>query len=86
MGISNALETYISCIKDLSERNNIYFVFIGTGALKKKYEQILKHKNNVCFIPKISPEQVLGCLNLCDVLYLSTHNSKVWDYGQSMIN
>ena len=84
MGISNALETYISCIKDLSERNNIYFVFIGTGALKKKYEQILKHKNNVCFIPKISPEQVLGCLNLCDVLYLSTHNSKVWDYGQSM--
>lgn len=84
MGISNALETYISCIKDLSEKNNIHFVFIGSGALKDKYEQILKDNNNVCFIPKISPEQVSGYLQLCDVLYLSTHNSKVWDYGQSM--
>jgi glycosyltransferase involved in cell wall biosynthesis len=23
-------------------------------------------------------------LDICDILYLSTQNSKVWDYGQSM--
>ena len=36
------------------------------------------------FVNKISSDEVPHFLSKCDVLYLSTHDSKVWRFGQSM--
>jgi glycosyltransferase involved in cell wall biosynthesis len=85
MGITNALESYIDCIKILNnEYPHIHFVFVGSGDLKFKFEFDLKECSNVAFLPRITQSEVKYFLANCDILYLSTQDSKVWKYGQSM--
>lgn len=84
MGISNALESFIQCIDKLSDNDNIHFVLVGDGDLKDEYKSRLKYKENVTFVPKIKQEDVQYFLSKCNILYLSTHDSEIWKYGQSM--
>ncbi len=84
MGISNALESFIYCIEQFSENELVHFVLVGDGDLKGSYIERLKTRSNVTFVPKIKQEDVQYFLSKCDVLYLSTHDSEVWKYGQSM--
>jgi glycosyltransferase involved in cell wall biosynthesis len=84
MGITNALEPFIDAIKKMYLNTNLNFILVGSGDLKKKYEDELKNYNNVTFIPRISQDDVKYFLEICDILYLSTKDSKVWEYGQSM--
>lgn len=84
MGTSNALEPFISCIEQLSENTQVHFVLVGDGDMKSSYINRLKPKDNVTFVSKIKQEKVQYFLSKCDVLYLSTHDSEIWEYGQSM--
>lgn len=84
MGITNALEPYIEAIYQLRHNNRFHFVLVGGGDLRTQFEGRLKGCENVTFLPRIEQEQVKDLLACCDVLYLSTKNSKVWEYGQSM--
>lgn len=84
MGVSNALDAFIDAIKELSEVKDIYFVMVGDGDLKLNYMDKLSGLKNVTIGPKISQNEIPYFLSKCDLLYLSTHNSKVWKYGQSM--
>ena len=84
MGISNALETFVQCIKNLERHSEVHFVLVGEGDLKQKFIEELKLNNNVTFVPRIPSTEVPHFLRLCDILYLSTHDSKVWKFGQSM--
>ena len=84
MGITNALEPFIDAIKLLRENKSIHFMLVGSGDLKANFEQLLKDCTNVTFLPRIGQNEVKYFLQKCDILYLSTKNSKVWDYGQSM--
>lgn len=84
MGISNNLDAFIDVIDELQHEGGVHFVLVGAGDLRDKYEARLSDHSNVTFIPRITPEKVPSFLNECDVLYLSTHDSEVWDYGQSM--
>lgn len=84
MGISNNLDTFIEVIEELESESDLHFVLVGAGDKRESYEARLSGCTNVTFIPRITPEKVPAFLNECDVLYLSTHDSEVWDYGQSM--
>lgn len=84
MGISNALDPFIEAIEKLSEDKGIYFVMVGDGDLKSIYTQKLSGLANVKIGPKISQSDIPYFLSKCDLLYLSTHDSKVWRYGQSL--
>lgn len=84
MGITNALEPFIETVKILNENKNIYFMLVGSGDLKPIFEDELKNCNNVTFLPRIGQNEVKYFLQKCDILYLSTKDSKVWEYGQSM--
>ncbi|MDD3476957.1 MAG: glycosyltransferase family 4 protein [Sulfurimonas sp.] len=84
MGITNALEPFIEAIKLLKNNENIHFMLVGSGDLKATFEEQLKNCTNVTFLPRIGQNEVKYFLQKCDILYLSTKNSKVWDYGQSM--
>ncbi|WP_418180406.1 glycosyltransferase family 4 protein [Aliarcobacter lanthieri] len=84
MGITNALETFIEAIKLLDENKNIHFMLVGSGDLRVKFENKLKDCQNVTFLERIAQNEVKYFLQKCDILYLSTKNSKVWEYGQSM--
>ncbi|NOH65235.1 glycosyltransferase family 4 protein [Vibrio rotiferianus] len=84
MGISNNLDTYIDTIEHYKYREDVHFVLVGSGDLKSKFMKRLDKNNNVTFVPKIKQSEVQYFLSMCDLLYLSTHDSKVWRYGQSM--
>ncbi|MBL0686849.1 MAG: glycosyltransferase family 4 protein [Sulfurospirillum sp.] len=84
MGISNALEPFISAIKMFNNNINIHFVLVGSGDLKDKFKADLENYNNVTFLSRIAQNQVKYFLYKCDILYFSTENSRRWKYGQSM--
>lgn len=84
MGITNALEPFIETIKLLKDNKNIHFMLVGSGDLKATFEEQIKDCTNVTFLPRIGQNEVKHFLQKCDVLYLSTKDSKVWKYGQSM--
>ena len=84
MGISNALETFVECIERIGENSTVHFVLVGDGDLRKKFVKRLGRSDNTTFVNKISSDEVPHFLSKCDVLYLSTHDSKVWRFGQSM--
>jgi glycosyltransferase involved in cell wall biosynthesis len=84
MGISNGLDIFIEAIKSMNSYTNIHFLLVGSGDLKEKYQNSLYQNTNVTFLPRIDQDDVKYFLNKCDILYLSTLSSKVWDFGQSM--
>jgi glycosyltransferase involved in cell wall biosynthesis len=84
MGISNGLDIFIEAIKSMNSYTKIHFLLVGSGDLKEKFQNSLSENKNVTFLPRIEQDQVKFFLNKCDVLYLSTQDSKVWDFGQSM--
>ena len=84
MGITNALEPFIGAIKLLREHADIHFMLVGGGDLRPAFEKELSGRSNVTFLPKITQGEVRCFLAKCDILYLSTKNSLVWEYGQSM--
>lgn len=84
MGISNALEPFINCIEQLNTISDVHFLLVGGGDLKDSYIDRLKSNQNVTFLTKIKQEKVQYFLSKCDILYLSTHDSEIWKYGQSM--
>lgn len=84
MGITNALEPFIKSIKILNSNENIHFMLVGSGDLREEFEKELTDCTNVTFLPRIGQDEVKYFLQMCDILYLSTKDSKVWEYGQSM--
>lgn len=68
----------------LIEHNDIHFIVLGDGALKLEYMNRYSNCKNISFMPKIPRLMVQSVLKHADVLYLSTFNSKVWNYGQSL--
>ncbi|RLA83038.1 MAG: glycosyltransferase WbuB [Epsilonproteobacteria bacterium] len=84
MGITNALEPFIEAIKMLKSQTDLYFILVGSGDLKLNFEEQLSKCENVIFLPRMKQKQVKYFLNKCDILYLSTKDSEVWKYGQSM--
>ena len=84
MGTSNALHSFIQSIKKLSDNREIYFVLVGAGDLKNEFEEELSSFENVVIGPKISQDDIPYFLSKCDVLYFSAHDSKIWEYGQSL--
>lgn len=84
MGITNALEAFVECIRRLDHRTDIHFMLLGSGDLKTQMEADLKDCSNVSFLSRVSQDKVKLFLTHCDILYLSTQDSEVWEYGQSM--
>lgn len=84
MGLTNALDEFINVIEQLKDNSNLHFMLVGGGDLKQVFEEKLSHCGNVTFLPRIQQSDVKFFLDKCDIVYLSTKDSIVWDYGQSM--
>jgi len=84
IGLTNALDPLVESIERLSGRKDIHFVILGDGDKKKEYMGRLAGRTNVAFIPRVAKSDVPSILARCDVLYLSTFDSPVWRFGQSM--
>lgn len=84
IGITNALEIFFAAAERLQGNADIQFILVGDGALKQQYIRQYEHLPNVVFAPKVNRSQVPAVLDHADIVYFSTHPSKVWDYGQSL--
>ena len=83
IGLTNNLQDFVRYMEQCP-RDDVMFVIAGDGADRQRFEARLAGRDNVFFIGRIAPDQVQGFLRRCDILFLSTLPSKVWDYGQSM--
>jgi glycosyltransferase involved in cell wall biosynthesis len=83
VGLTNNLHDFV-CYLECCTRDDVVFVIAGDGADRQSFQSQLKDHQNVIFLGRIAPDQVQGFLRRCDILFLSTLPSKVWDYGQSM--
>ena len=84
VGITNALETFFEAARALRDRPEISFRLIGDGPLLADFQRQYADLDSVTFVPKVPKDQVHLELEKCDLLYLSTHRSRVWEFGQSL--
>lgn len=84
IGITNALDVFFGAAQAMRDDADVEFVIVGDGALKQSYQEKFGHLPNLVFAPKVSRNQVQAVLAQGSVLYFSVHDSKVWDYGQSL--
>ena len=83
IGLTNNLHSFIRYIKCTSAPD-VYFIIAGDGAERTVYEKELSKAENVMFLGHIEPKDVQRFLRRCDILFLATMPSRVWEYGQSM--
>ena len=83
IGLTNNLHDFVDYM-ERCQRNDVVFIIAGDGADRAQFQSRLQSRDNVMFLGRIAPDQVQGLLRRCDILFLSTLPSKVWDYGQSM--
>jgi glycosyltransferase involved in cell wall biosynthesis len=84
IGLTNALDTIISCAREMIDDPRFFFLFVGGGDLYEKYVAETANLPNVAFAPKVRREQVQELLCRCDVLYFAVKDSLVWRYGLSL--
>lgn len=84
MGTSNALHSFVEAIKKMAANKEVHFVLVGAGDLKEEFKKELTTYDNVTIGPKIDQDDVPYFLSKCDILYLAAHDSKIWEYGQSL--
>lgn len=84
IGITNSLEDLFGAAKTLANRADIQFYILGDGPLCEYFKRKYGILSNVTFVPKVRKSIVQEYLSRASVLYLGTHKSKVWEYGQSL--
>lgn len=82
IGLANAMEYFIDASLSIKE-NNIHFVMVGDGFLKKAYIRKVKNATNITFIDKVKKTQVQGILKYFDVCYLGRYKSPLYLHGVS---
>lgn len=84
IGISNAMDVLFQCAESLRNDERVHFVVLGDGELRESYIERYGALQNLTFAPRVPKSQVHDFLTRCDLLYLSVHTSKVWEYGLSL--
>lgn len=86
IGATNALQTLMECARLAHEaqESGLHFVVAGDGDLRESFMREYGHLPNLTFLAKVPKAQVPTLLASSDLLYLSVHPSKVWNYGQSL--
>lgn len=84
IGATNALEPLFACARALKDAPGVHFLIVGDGGLRPRYEQECADLPNVTFTGPVPKDVVPSVLELCDLVYFSTHPSPVWDYGLSL--
>lgn len=84
IGVTNNLAPLIDTIDDLRDDPRFLFKIVGKGAMLAEYKRQLDGRDNVLFFDAVSRNRIWRFNDVIDVGYVSTHNSKLWRYGQSL--
>jgi glycosyltransferase involved in cell wall biosynthesis len=80
---TSALEVLFDAVRLLRDEPGLEFRIIGDGPLLPRLREEYADLDNVVFTGRVSKHEVVAELWKCDLLYLSTNPSKIWEYGQS---
>jgi glycosyltransferase involved in cell wall biosynthesis len=84
IGITNALDPFFEAVEAMRDDPATQFLVVGDGGLLPDYQNRFSHLPNLTFGPQVPKQAVRSVLAACDLLYFSTHKSRVWEYGQSL--
>lgn len=84
IGITNALEVLFDAAMLVRDEPGIRFRIIGGGPLQAQYKEQYAGLASVEFVAKVPKNHLQIELQKCDLLYLSTYPSRVWEFGQSL--
>lgn len=84
IGITNALEVLLDAARELRGERGIRFRIVGDGPLLPRLREEYRDLENVAFVGRVPKDAVQTELHRCDLLYLSTYPSRVWQFGQSL--
>ena len=84
IGADNALETFFACARAMQDREDIHFLMVGDGYLKKQFQSENADLKNLTFAPRVEKKQVQSVLAHVDVVYFAVNTSPLWAYGQSL--
>lgn len=84
VGVTNALEVLFDAARLLADQPGIRFRIIGDGPLLAGFKEQYADLDSVEFVAKVPKNAVRAELQRCDLLYLSTYPSRVWEFGQSL--
>lgn len=84
LGLTNALDVLFQCAERMQDNRQVCFLIMGSGDLRDGYMLRYSHLSNVIFAPAVEKNTVPSVLAECDLLYLSSFKSKIFDYGQSL--
>jgi hypothetical protein len=86
LGKANAMKAVIKAaeILDKEGNNEIVFLIVGNGGLKKELMELASHLDNVIFAPAVKKEQVQHILSLSHLLVASVRNDNIYKYGLSL--
>lgn len=84
VGVTNALEVLLDAARLLADEPCIRFRVIGDGPLLAGLKEAYADLDSVTYVPKVPKDEVRAELHQCDLLYLSTYPSRVWEFGQSL--
>ena len=84
LGISNGLDTFFKTICEINNKRDIHFLIAGNGDLRGQYIKITQELKNITTTSALNKKYIKSLISHCDLLYFSTPNSIIWEYGQSM--
>lgn len=84
IGADNAIETLLTCAREMKDREDIHFLLVGEGYLKEKFRASTKDLANVTFAPGIPKAAVQSLLARVDLVYFAVHKSPLMRFGQSL--
>ncbi len=84
IGADNALETLLGCARMMRFRQDIHFLIVGDGYLKKKFQAKNQDLKNITFAPSVQKAAVQSILSQADILYFAVHKSPLLRFGQSL--
>lgn len=84
IGATNALEVLLDAARLLRDDPAIRFRVVGGGPLLTTFQEEYADLASVTWVPQVRKDEVRAQLHACDLLYLSTYPSRVWEFGQSL--
>lgn len=84
IGVTNALETIMSCARSMAADERFFFLFVGEGDSRDRFLAETRDLKNVAFVPRVERRQLQSLLRRCDLLYFAVYDSPVWHYGMSL--
>jgi len=83
IGLANALEYLAEAAKLLAENQDIHFLLVGDGYLKKELEQKTSDLQNITFLPKLGKSYMQSLIYHFDICFIGRNGSPLFDHGVS---